>query len=121
MGTAASVLSVVLAVVSLAVGVPKVLLKGEIPESLRRMGLVDGLVRFIGLAELAATAGLVIGLFWRPLGIAAAAGLAVLLACATVAHARAGDYADPAARGRAMAPIVLAAAAVVAAVTLGLS
>jgi uncharacterized membrane protein YphA (DoxX/SURF4 family) len=119
---AAVVLSLLLAAVCLGAGAPKVRLKGEIPERLRQhMGLSDGLVRFIGLAELAATAGLIIGIFWRPPGIAAAVGLGILLVGAVAFHARAGDYADPAARGQAAAPIVLAAAAIAAAITLAMS
>jgi hypothetical protein len=36
-------------------------------------------------------------------------------------HAKAGDYADPATRGNAMAPIILTAVSVATAVTLGLA
>ncbi|MFF6809344.1 DoxX family protein [Streptomyces sp. NPDC012403] len=36
------------------------------------------------MAEVAATVGLVVGLFWRPLGIAAAAGMTVTLVGAVV-------------------------------------
>ena len=35
--------------------------------------------RLIGVAELAAAASVVIGLWWHPLGVAAAAGMALLL------------------------------------------
>ena len=35
--------------------------------------------RLIGVAELAAAAGILIGLWWHPLGLAAAAGMALLL------------------------------------------
>lgn len=47
--------------------------------------------RLIGVAELAAAAGVVIGIWVRPLGIAAAAGMGLLLIGALVAHARAKD------------------------------
>ena len=36
--------------------------------------------RLIGVAELAAAAGILTGLWWHPLGLAAAAGMALLLA-----------------------------------------
>ncbi|MFE3144887.1 DoxX family protein [Streptomyces scopuliridis] len=73
---AAAVLGVILALVSLAAGAPKALLKGEVSAWLQsRMGLSAGFVRFIGLAEVVATVGLVVGLFWQPLGIAAAVGM----------------------------------------------
>lgn len=45
----------------------------------------------IGAAEVAAAAGVLAGLWWHPIGIAAAAGMIALLAGALVAHRRAGD------------------------------
>ena len=47
--------------------------------------------RLIGGAELAAAAGILTGLWWHPLGLAAAAGMALLLVGAIVTHGRAGD------------------------------
>lgn len=47
--------------------------------------------QLIGVAELAAAFGLVAGLQWHPLGLAAAAGMALLLTGAVLAHRRAGD------------------------------
>jgi DoxX-like family len=47
--------------------------------------------RLIGVAELAAAAGVLIGLFWRPLGLLAAAGIILLLVGALVTHRRAHD------------------------------
>src|SRR5690348_5057428 len=59
--------------------------------------------RIVGALELAAVAGLLIGLAWAPLGIAAAAGLVLLMAGAAISHKRAGDpfprVAAPAALG----------------------
>ena len=46
--------------------------------------------RLVGVAELAA-AGVVIGLWWHPLGVAAAAGMALLLLGALITHRRAED------------------------------
>uniref|UniRef100_UPI002F918BE3 DoxX family protein n=1 Tax=Streptomyces sp. NBC_01562 TaxID=2975879 RepID=UPI002F918BE3 len=118
----AAVLSVLLALVALAAGTPKALLKGSVPAQLQSPGgLSASLVRFIGLAEVAAAVGLVVGLFWQPLGIAAAAGFAVLLVGAVRFHAKAGDYASPETRGNAMAPIILTLVAIAAAVTLTLA
>ncbi|MCX4597581.1 DoxX family protein [Streptomyces sp. NBC_01549] len=111
-----------LALVALAAGTPKALLKGSVPAQLQSPGgLSASLVRFIGLAEVAAAVGLVVGLFWQPLGIAAAAGFAVLLVGAVRFHAKAGDYASPETRGNAMAPIILTLVAIAAAVTLTLA
>jgi len=47
--------------------------------------------RLIGVAELAAAAGVLIGLFWRPAGLLAAAGMIPLLIGALIAHRRAHD------------------------------
>jgi hypothetical protein len=47
--------------------------------------------RLIGVAELAAAAGVLIGLAWRPAGLAAAAGMTVLLLGALLTHRRAHD------------------------------
>jgi hypothetical protein len=62
-----AILSLLLAFVALAAGAPKVVLKGTSAELQSHMGLGAGLVRFIGLAEVAVAAVLVVGLFWwRP-------------------------------------------------------
>lgn len=119
---AAAVLSVLLALVALAAGMPKALLKGDVSAGLQsHMGLSAGFVRFIGLAEVAAAVGLVVGLFWQPLGIAAAVGFAGTMVGAIGFHAKVGDYANPETRGNAMAPFVLVLVAVAAAVTLTLA
>src|SRR5215469_5208633 len=57
--------------------------------------------RLIGAAELAAAAGILIGLWWHPLGVAAAAGMALLLLGAIVTHRKAAD------RAKKMAPALL--------------
>jgi uncharacterized membrane protein YphA (DoxX/SURF4 family) len=119
---AAAILSILLAAVALAAGAPKAVLTGSTPAQLQsHMGLSPGLVRFIGLAEVSAAAGLIVGLFWQPLGIAAAVCFAVLLIGAIGFHAKAGDYANAKTRSQAMAPIVLAFVSIAAAVTLTLT
>jgi uncharacterized membrane protein YphA (DoxX/SURF4 family) len=57
--------------------------------------------RLIGAAELAAAAGILIGLWWHPIGLAAAAGMALLLLGAIVTHRKAADSA------KEMAPALL--------------
>ncbi|MCV7298728.1 DoxX family protein [Mycobacterium barrassiae] len=47
--------------------------------------------RLIGVCELAGVVGVLIGLMWAPIGIAAAIGLALLAVGATAFHLRAGD------------------------------
>jgi uncharacterized membrane protein YphA (DoxX/SURF4 family) len=118
MNITAAILSILLAFVALAAGAPKVVLKGTSAQLQSHLGLSAGLVRLVGLAEVAAAVGLVIGLFWRPLGVAAAVGLVVLFIGAIGFHAKAGDYSDPKLRTQAMVPIVLVLVSAAAAVTL---
>ena len=69
--------------------------------------------RLIGVAELAAAAGVLLGLSWRPIGTAAAAGMAALLVGALTTHRRAGDpikEALPAVIGLALSAVYLALA-----------
>jgi hypothetical protein len=71
--------------------------------------------QLIGAAELAAAAGILIGLWWHPLGVAAAAGMAVLLLGALITHRRAADG------GKEMAPALLALAITVAYLVMALA
>jgi uncharacterized membrane protein YphA (DoxX/SURF4 family) len=64
--------------------------------------------RLIGVAELAAAAGVLIGLWWHPLGVAAAAGMALLLLGALITHRLTADS------GKEMAPALLALAITIA-------
>lgn len=61
-------------------------------ESARHFQIPWQRYRLIGVAELAAAVGVLAGLWWHPLGLAAAAGLAVLLVGALIVHRRAGDH-----------------------------
>ncbi|MFE4922837.1 DoxX family protein [Streptomyces sp. NPDC056661] len=118
----AAVLSVLLALVTLVAGAPKTVLKGDVSAGLQsHMGLSAGLVRFIGLAEVSATVGLIVGLFWQPLGIAAAIGMALMMIGAVGYHIKVGDYANPETRGNALAAVVLVPFFAATAVTLVLA
>jgi DoxX-like family len=64
--------------------------------------------RLIGAAELAAAAGILAGLWRHPLGLAAAAGMTLLLTGALLTHRRAGDAA------REITPALLALAITIA-------
>ncbi|MBW8801604.1 MAG: DoxX family protein, partial [Streptomyces sp.] len=91
---AAVILSVLLALITVAAGAPKAQFKGDVVDGLVAKGLGPALIRFIGLLEVAAAAGLVAGIWWEPLGIAAAVGMAVLLLVAIGYHVKWGDYGD---------------------------
>jgi hypothetical protein len=60
-------------------------------QSAAHFGIPWSRYRLIGAAELAAAAGVMIGLWWHPLGVAAAAGMALLLIGALITHRRAED------------------------------
>lgn len=47
--------------------------------------------RLIGVLEVFAALGVVLGIFWRPAGLLAAIGMTVLLTGAVIMHRRAGD------------------------------
>jgi hypothetical protein len=68
--------------------------------------------RLIGACELAGVAGVLVGLMWSPIGIAAAIGLALLSVGAIAFHVRASDGAAD------TAPAVLGLALAVAAAVL---
>ena len=70
-------------------------------ESARHFSISWRRYRLIGVAELAAAAGVVAGLFWHPLGVAAASGMVCLLVGALIAHRRAGDH------GKEIAPALI--------------
>jgi hypothetical protein len=111
MFTATLLVSVVLALLFLATAAGK--LTGHPASVAIRDHLAIPVVRWqqIGLLEVAAAAGVLIGLALRPLGIAAAAGLVLLSLGAIATHVRAGD--KPAAALPAFAALALAAAALV--------
>jgi uncharacterized membrane protein YphA (DoxX/SURF4 family) len=70
-------------------------------ESARRFRIPWRRYRLIGVAELAAAAGVLVGLWWHPLGVAAATGMAMLLVGALITHRRAGD------NGKEIAPALI--------------
>ena len=84
-------LSLLLAAVCLLPGIPKVAAHPKMLASADRFGIPWSAYRLIGVAELAAAAGVLIGLVWPPIGIAAAVGMLVLLVGALAAHVKSGD------------------------------
>ncbi|MEU4775668.1 DoxX family protein [Micromonospora sp. NPDC023644] len=100
------VLTLILAAVFLGTAVPKLTGQTQMRERMDHLGVSPGLTRLLGVLELAAVAGLLLGLLWPPLGIAAAIGLALQMVGAVVYHARAKD---PAAM--TLTPVIFALAA----------
>ena len=60
-------------------------------ESAAKFGISWRRYRLIAVPELAAAAGVLVGLSWRPAGLLAAAGMTLLLLGALIAHRRAHD------------------------------
>jgi hypothetical protein len=79
----------ILAIAFGALGSAKVAVHPQMVERAHHVGFSASSYRVIGLLELAAAVGVLAGLAWRPLGVAAALGLVILLLGACVAHLRA--------------------------------
>jgi uncharacterized membrane protein YphA (DoxX/SURF4 family) len=77
-------------------------------ESAIKFGIPWRRYQLIAVPELAAAAGVVVGLFWRPAGLLAAGGMTVLLLGALISHRRAHD------RVPEMLPVLVALAIAVA-------
>ena len=60
-------------------------------ESATKFGIPWRRYQLIAVPELAAAAGALVGLLWRPAGLLAAGGMTVLLLGALIAHRRARD------------------------------
>jgi uncharacterized membrane protein YphA (DoxX/SURF4 family) len=87
------VVSVLLALLCLLPAVAKVSGQPRMRQSAQHFGIAWERYRLIGVAELAAAVGVLAGLRVRPLGVAAAVGMVLLLIGALITHSRAGDAA----------------------------
>ena len=91
------------ALLVMAYALPGVAKLGSHPKmrsSADHFGIPWSRYRLIGVAELLAAAGVLVGLIWVPIGIAAASGMTVLLVGALVVHQRSDDH------PREMVPVV---------------
>ncbi len=84
-------MSLLLATACLVPAAAKLSGHARMRHSAARFGIPWHRYRLIGVAELAAVAGVLIGLFWRPAGLLAAAGIVLLLVGALITHRRAHD------------------------------
>ncbi|MFI2412157.1 DoxX family protein [Streptomyces sp. NPDC018947] len=87
------VFSALLTLVFCGAGSAKLSGSQKMVDQLAHLGVGRALMRFIGTAQLLGAAGLVVGLWVGPLGVAAAIGLAVLMTGAVIHHVRGGDAA----------------------------
>lgn len=86
----AVVLSVLLAVFALGAGLAAINRVPQIVAVVRHVG-AERLLPVLGWLQLAAAAGLLVGVFVAPIGVAAAAGLVAYFAGAAIAHLRVKD------------------------------
>jgi len=91
MTVASIVMPIVLAVLLLAVGAAKISRRPSMVANAEHLGYSASAYQAIGALEVAGAAGLIVGLFWPPLGIAAAVGVVALLIGAVWSLRRAGD------------------------------
>jgi uncharacterized membrane protein YhaH (DUF805 family) len=96
--------SLLLAAVCLLPAAGKLTGQPKMRQSAAHFGIPWSRYRLIAVPELAAAMGALAGLRWHPLGLAAAAGMALLLLGALITHRRAADD------GKEMAPALLALA-----------
>jgi hypothetical protein len=88
---AAAIVSSLLAALLALSAARKLTHRPEVVATYARVGVPEGKLDYLALILLAGAAGLIVGLFWGPLGVAAAVGLVVYFLLAIGAHIRAGD------------------------------
>jgi hypothetical protein len=81
-------LSILFVVVCVLPALPKLLGHPKMRHAAQRFGIPWRRYQLIGVAELAAAAGGLVGLFWRPAGLLAASGMVLLLVGALVSYRR---------------------------------
>lgn len=92
MFTAAAVVSALLAGILFLSASGKLARQEAQMVTLRKVGFPDDKVWLLAAAEIAGGVGLVVGLFWWPLGLAAAAGVIAYFLGAIVSHLRKHDW-----------------------------
>lgn len=90
MGVLTLVLSALLALAMIQSTVRKAVHSRDSDELRDRLLIGNRLWQFTGVLEAAAGMGLIIGIWWRPVGVAAAVGVVLVMVGAVVAHARLG-------------------------------
>ncbi|MDQ6936445.1 MAG: DoxX family protein [Actinomycetota bacterium] len=93
----AAIVSIVYAAMLLGSAAGKLTKQPQVVQGLTSVGVKTEQFPYLTALLVAAAAGLIIGLWWAPIGIAAAVGATLYFALALAAHARAkvGHYAAP--------------------------
>lgn len=87
----ALIISIFLAVALTVSAVGKLTKMPAVIESMSTVGVPAGRIPVLASLEIAGAAGLVIGLFWWPVGVAAAIGVILYFLGAVIAHVRVKD------------------------------
>nr|WP_237270733.1 DoxX family protein [Streptomyces caniscabiei] len=85
------VLAVVLSLLLLASARGDIVRDPKITDGLKALGVPDNWFVPLGLVKIAGALGLLVGIAYRPLGIAAAIGVVLYFLGAVITHIRAGD------------------------------
>jgi hypothetical protein len=88
------VLTAILAAGFIALAAPKLAGQAQMVARMAHIGVSAPQTRLLGMIELAAVAGVVLGLFWWPLAVAATIGVTLQMIAAIFLHARAKDPAN---------------------------
>ena len=89
--TATVLLAAVLAALFLLVGAAKLAAVPAMRQAAAHVGATLTQYRLLGALEVAAAAGLLVGLRWHMLGAAVSTGLVLLMTGAVIVHLRSGD------------------------------
>jgi len=107
MFVATAIVSALMAAVLLMSGRGKIVRDPGQMKTLAKVGFPESRVVFLAAAEIAGAVGLIVGLFWWPLGVAAASGIIAYFLGATGSHLLVRD-------GQMTAPVILLLAGVAA-------
>jgi hypothetical protein len=108
MFVAAATVSVLLAALLAFAAIRKLGHREQVVESYARAGVPEDKLDYLAVTLLAGAAGLILGLLWAPIGVAAAGSLIVYFIVAVAFHIRANDARN------LPTPLVLAVIAVAA-------
>jgi hypothetical protein len=85
------VVSILLALVLLGSAGAKLAKSAQVVESMSTVGVPLSALPFLAAAEIAGAVGLIVGLYWWPIGVAAAIGVVLYFVGAVISHLRADD------------------------------
>jgi hypothetical protein len=91
MSIAAATVSVLLAALLAFAATRKLSHRPEVVATYVRVGVPEEKLDYLAVILLAGAAGLLLGLFWEPIGVAAATGVVLYFLLAVAAHVRAHD------------------------------